>query len=172
MVRAVRFRGVFCEWLDELMRWVGACRHNCAEGVACFFRGRLLKKAYDTGMRILKEGLDAANDWSMLKFGGMVDVWQEAIACARGTYAAGVDFLSYLNQLPWILVRLDTPGIKAQVLRLWALKPKERHHPLTREFLDPEHDSGLRAMVDNMNEDGSGVDGPLQEAICALENIP
>ena len=154
------------------MVWVGGCKHHCAEGVACFWRGRRLRDAYVFAMNLADAMLEEGNGWEMQTYGGFLGIWQEGVGSVGGLYAGIKAALGYLDTLPWLLVRLDEPGIAQRCRDLWAATPRADHHPVTIEFMDPEHTSGLRAMVDAINELAEGICAFLRRAIDALQAIP
>ena len=92
-------------------------------------------------------------------------MWQQSTAAVRYVYARGVEAIQYLDKLPWLLARLDAPGIAARCVMAYAATPPHLHHPLPREFLDPGHLSGLRAMVDEVDEAGSNMHPTLRDAV-------
>ncbi len=115
---------------------------------------------------MLREG----NAWSIHDFDGRVRLWQTAQGCVRSAYSFASRKIDFLAAVPWLLVRLEEPGVTAECLRQWEEATPERHHPVTREFLDPgQH---LRRHVDAMGEDGSRISPELNAAIASLKAIP
>ena len=162
----------YSRWLGNLMRWVGTCRCECATGAACFWRGRLLRDAFTTAQNYLQEGLDAANNWEMAHWRGHVHLWQQSTAAVRFAYARGCESIAYLDKLPWILARLDIPGMAGRIIGMFDAMPMHAHHPLSVEFLSPHHPSGLRMFVDAIDEHGGNLHPRLREALQGLQDIP
>jgi len=168
----LEFVAWYAKWLGEILRWVGTCRHGCARGVVCFFRGRLLRDAFPTAMQMLRDGYDEANAWEPSQWRGHLYLWQQSTAAVRFAFARGVECLSYLDKLPWLLARLDRPGIAKRAIDMFNAIPIHLHHPLSQEFLSPHHPSGLQMLVLEVDEDGCNVAPKLREAIQALQDIP
>ena len=159
------------QWLGKLMHWIGTCKHGCAEGVECFFRGRLLPWAYDTAKRFFEEGLETCNSWGISEF-HFVYIWQQGQAAVRAVFVSGMDAIEYLNDLPWLLARLRQPGIVTRVLDRWHETPREDHHPTSNKFCDPEDIEGLAADLHDMADDGTGITPALDKELSKIENIP
>ena len=101
-----------------------------------------------------------------------MQLWQQGQAAVRSLCAGGRAAVRYLNKVPWLLARLDQPGVRAQVVRQWAAVPRERHHPLSVFFLDPLESNGLRPDVDLITDDAQNISPRLRTEIGKLQNIP
>ena len=122
-------------------------------------------------MNHLRQGLAEANAWNLAFFGGDADFLRSAQGCVRYILAFASIKIRYLNTLPWLLVRLRDPGIKAECQRQWNLVPPQQHHPLTRTFMDPTHPSGLAALVDEVDDLGV-CPARLEWELVKLDKIP
>jgi len=158
-------------WLGPLMRWIGTCVHNCAPGVRCFFRGRLLPWAYDQAKRVLDCGLEVCNEWGINRF-VYVYIWQQGQAAVRAVHLAGMNGIAYLDELPWRLARLRQPGIAGRCMADWLLTAPQYHHPWSHWFLNPAFVDGLADDVAEMFEDGTNISPRLDAAITKIENCP
>ena len=162
----------FCVWLGGLLRWIGTCPCNHDKGVVCWWRGRWLHKAYNKALEVLREGLDEAAQWPMHRFRDNQVVWQQGVAAVRQVYALGREGVAYLKTLPYVLARLEEPGIAQEAIDLYAAAPAHLHHPLSNEFLEPGHGSGLRPMVEAIDDAGGNVAPALRDAIYARKAVP
>ena len=76
----------------------------------------------------------------------------------------------YLNTLPWLLTRLNQPGVRDEALRQFESSPPETHHRVTLQFLGAE--SILRRDVLSMNADGTGLTKELFDAVHGFAFMP
>ena len=159
-------------WIDDLFLWIGRCRCGCAEGVQCFYRGRLLKWAYTHAVNAFNEGLAVAEEWVVNFFDGYVYVWQQGLAATRMVFNAGLQAVSYLDKLPWLLARLDMQGVARRCIELYNATPLHLHHELAVELLQEGHPSGYRELVDQIDEDGNGLLPRLRRMVDGLQNVP
>ena len=131
--------------------------------------GRRLSEAGPYVDRALRKGLEDAAAWDTNVFSGatiaQVDVLK---ACYRSSFVLAQKRHKYLSLVPWLLARLDKPGVKARCLEQYSTH--QDHHAMTEMFLKPG--SELRAHVDRIRDDGSGVSKIQQKWIDILQRIP
>lgn len=171
-----RFILWFTAWLCGIMSWVGGC--DCCQdepgevpaNSSCPRKGRRLKVAHRFAKAELERGLREANAWEADFFGGGERRWQELQGCVRSAVHLALQKIGFLGEVPYLLVRLDEPGVRDEVLTQWAATPPENHHKVTREFLT--EGSPLRAAVDALQDDGSNVSPALAEELHSLRSIP
>ena len=168
-----RFKYVawFSQWLGHMMQWAGGC--NChgellleGEQQACCMKGRRLPQAFDYGMSCLRAGLNEANSWDLHRWGipGDLPGMQGAV---RASFLLGSRKLAFLNELPYLICRVDKPGIAARVQELWAAHPAHSHHRVTQRFI---HLYGADLAL--VNEDGSGVSARLEAELQHWRGMP
>lgn len=74
----------------------------------------------------------------------------------------------FLNRVPYLLSRLDEPGIKARCVAQWQEAPPDAHHRVTREFME----GSLRQDLDRILPDGSGLSERLRREVRSLAALP
>lgn len=165
----------FTNWIGALMSWGRGCR--CHEGalragndISCPMKGRRLKEAYRHACSVLEDGLATANAWTVVEWSCDMAALLEWQACVRATHHLAMRKLDFLNKVPWLLARLDEPGVRSQCVSQWESCRAASHHRVTHEFLSPSSD--LRPLVDAIGEDGSNVAPRLQREIDSLALIP
>ena len=80
--------------------------------------------------------------------------------------------LAYLDVIPYLFARLDTPGVRDRCIAQWNAAPQEHHHEESRLWMDEASPLGLRPLVDAVDDHGGNVDPVLQEEVDSLCNIP
>ena len=164
----------FTTWLCDIQSWGKGSQeleNSRVTGAAVdpMSLGRRLSEAEPYVAEALRKGLDAASLWDTNYFhGASVDDVDALKACCRASYVLAQKRHKYLSLVPWLLARLDAPGVKARCLQQYA--SHSAHHPMTDKFLHP--DSELRADVDQIQEDGSGVSPRLKQWIGVIQRIP
>lgn len=161
-------------WLTRIMNWGGGCGCCPTSGTSatttCPWKGRRMSEAWGFSQAALKEGLDECNRWQPQTFQEGDRFWREAQGCVRAAYALAQDKMLYLNRLPYMLCRLDRPGVRDEALAQYARAPARDHHKVTNEFLGAS--SRLRVDVLRLSADGSGCTPALRAAIAGLQAIP
>ena len=84
----------------------------------------------------------------------------------------GNNVFHHLHTLPWLLARLDQPGVRALCLHRFTLVPAARHHELTRLYLDPEYHGSLLHLVEDIDDEGGNAAPELRVHMDKLKNIP
>ena len=163
----------YCELLDNMMSWIGFCDcHAEGEGRQCWRRGRRLKHAYAYVRDTLSEALEEARRWTAASWDGFEWLLHEAQATIRYIYVLGLQNVAYMEQLPWLLVRLDEPGVLQRCIHQWNSTPRDAHHNVSNFFMDPEHVGGIWSDVQNIDAMGGNCSARVKQAIRTLENIP
>jgi hypothetical protein len=119
----------FSEWLGGLQSWAGGCsRHDrdCPSG--CEWKGRRLPEAHEHASARLREGLAEATAWSMNHFGGYGCLWHVHVGCVRGAFRLGMQKISFLDKVPYLFARLESPGVRDRCLEQYATGPPHNHH--------------------------------------------
>ena len=127
----------YCSWICHIQSWGKGCPcHGLDElDVQCNWKGRRFGEAADFVKREMKRGLDEANEFTTGTFQNKKDECFDLIRCVRATYQLAFMKFEYLWKLPYVLVRILIPGIRALCLEQWNSCPSEAHHRLTRRFL-------------------------------------
>ena len=161
----------FTSWLGRLTSWVGGCschEHLLVLGqkVDCHRKGRRLPEAYDYGMNTLRSGLREANSWSP-EFWRMPGDHDAQVGCVRSTFLIGARKFHFLDRLPWLLCRLDRPGVRDRVLAQWLEVAPERHHRVTRNVM-----ALFLADLTDIDADGNGISPRLRTELDGWAGIP
>jgi hypothetical protein len=172
--RQLEFVGWFCSILTRLLKWGGSCPCHqedflAGRQVECGQKGRLLKIASPYIKERLGRMLKDANEWTPASFNlcsfELLASFQAAVRLACAT--AYIKF-EYLDHPPYLFARLDEPGIKESILKLWNAKPAEHHDDATIEIM--QNDEVLRSAFDSMRPP---VIPPPLDAVCkSIEFIP
>ena len=102
----------YTSWLGRIMLWGSGCDHGDACPFAsCMSKGRRLHRAHTYAMERLAIGLKEANDWTPDAFGV---VRAEAHGCVRSTVQLVKHKLDSLDNIPWLLARLEEAGVAAR----------------------------------------------------------
>ena len=88
----------------------------------------------------------------------------------RSTFALASLKIRFLDDLPYILGRLHTPGIIAKCIELFNAHPAICHDSVTLAFMMPG--SPLRAAVDNIDERGGNISPELEAEIDSIRFAP
>ena len=93
-------------------------------------------------------------------------------ACVRGSWHLASQKLSYLNDLPYLLVRIHEAGVRDRCVELWnGIPVGERDQwSVASEFM--VEGSPLRDDIDAMRPDGSNMSARLVRAIRGLSLAP
>lgn len=175
---ADQFRFVlwYSTWLCEIMTWIGGCdccesgSRSGASSAPCQRKGRRLKTAYTFAVRRLDAGLREARSWTQHSWGGSPQEAADLQGCVRLSVHLARQKIGFLAEVPYLLVRLDQPGVKADCLAQWRARRPDQHHRVTREFL--EEGTALRAAVDALQPDGGNCPELLLASIRGLEGVP
>jgi len=160
----------FTSWLCEIQSWgKGSAERESGQHVDHMDSGRRLAEAEVYVQRALRSGLDYASGFSQTMFDGAsredVDIMQSV---ARASYTLAEKRHHYLGMIPWLLARLDQPGIAQRCLKQFA--SHRDHHPMSVKFL--HCDSDLYPDVMAIQPEGSGVSARLQSWLNVLKRIP
>ena len=170
-MRKFRFVHKFMQAVNRCMRWIGECPCHSNTDEPCMRRGRRLHLA----SAFVSSELASWTAWvEELTVPQCRDVrlWQEFTAVLRYGAHVGHQVFQHLDTLPWLLARLDQPGVKDRCLHRFALVPAAQHHELTRLYLDPEYPGSLLHLVDDIDDEGGHVAPELRAQIDKLKNIP
>ena len=133
-----------CDRICHIQRWGTGC--DCHEHlilsrgvgvVDCIHKGRRLKKAFPYAMAQLNAMLQECNSWSEHDFLGFLDIWQSAQGSMRGAFWYSRAKIDFLDNVPWLFVRLHEVGVKEKIMQQWSAAPMAHHHRMTQHVLDP-----------------------------------
>ena len=141
-----------------------------SERDACKGKGRLLPEAYPHATETLRNALAEVNSWDHGRLSDDLVLFRQAQACMRGTYLLALEKLQHLDEVPYLLARLDEPGVRDRCLLQWGEGAAGTHVPVSAEFL--QEGSPLRRDLLAMNADGSGMSRVLQIAHESLRQCP
>lgn len=169
----------FIQWftsvVDEILAWIGTCECHeeeilAGENIECHYRGRRVAQAYRFAVDKLKVALDECNLWTANRFGGDVGMLDACQGCTRYAYSLTLKKIEHLNCIPWLLARLEEPGVRAICQEQYQSRPPHLHHRVSHAFLSP--DSELHGDVANIDDEGGGASLRLRLEIAALRHIP
>ena len=118
---------------------------------------------------VLQGALSEVNTWEAERFGGDRVLLRQAQACMRGSFLLAQEKVAYLDELPWLLARLQEPGVRDKCLLQWEEGAKYAGDSLTEEFL--AESAPLRSDLIAMSPDGSGMSDRLWQAVDQLRQI-
>ena len=78
----------------------------------------------------------------------------------------------HLDRLPWIVGRLDLPGVRDKAIALFNRVPLARHTLLVRELFDVTTPGNLREEVDLITPDGGNVQPQLSMVLKGVQASP
>ena len=78
----------------------------------------------------------------------------------------------HLDRLPWIVGRLDLPGVRDKAIALFNRVPLARHIQLVRELFDVTTPGNLREEVDLITPDGGNVQPQLSMVLKGVQASP
>ena len=116
--------------------------------------------------------LDWADSFTIQMPHGDGEFFQSVGALVRYCVILARDVFYHLDCLPWMLARLDLPGVAARCRERFAAVPAASHHQLTRDFMDPETEDNLADHVNDVDDDGHGISPVLRDAISKMQNTP
>jgi len=169
----------YTEWLCTIQSWGKGCAQleqaraagtesqlSDRDRMQC---GRRLHEAERYVHAELNRGLLEANAWTVDSFGfGCSFLELESLkVCCRASFALAHKRHKYLSLLPWLLARLDEPGIKQRCIAQY--ESHRDHHPMTHFFMS--HGGQLRSAVDLIRPDGTGCSDPLMYWIQIIRQI-
>jgi len=173
---AWRSRFQFIMWVStltaRLSQWGSGCRCHESElkdgaNVECSAKGRRLSEAWDHAMSELRSAMDEANQWEQNFWGGSQEDWREMVASVRGLFLLASRKLGHLNELPYLLARLEQPGVAARVRDLWVARQAADHHRVTRRFM-----TKFAADLALIQPDGSGISPAIRLELDAMNGTP
>ena len=158
----------YCSWLGHIMRWGTGCAcHeqalNAGEDVECHMKGRRLKEAYAYACAQLADGLREANDWTADHFNCGDHELPLLQGCVRGVFHVSHVKIAFLDKIPWLLARLNEPGVSTKCLQQWQSVGRRHHHPASTYVL--EQGCQLRQDVEAIDPGGGGLSVALQKEV-------
>ena len=162
----------FCQIMTSLLRWGSGCRCHRADDPGradCQFKGRLLPEAFPKAMLHLEEALREIDGWDENVVGD-VPILRSGQAAMRATWLMAKEKLAHYDHIPWLLGRLDQPGVRDRCLLQFAEAPEAKHEPVSLEFLSPA--SALYEDVTRMHADGTGMSPKLWNAFDSIRQTP
>ena len=176
----------FAQWytstMTSLLTWCGGCRCHGLEDekndrLACMYKGRLLPEAFPHATAVLTAAMHEVSSWQTSRLGGNTELLRQAQACMRGTTALVLEKLTYLDEIPYLLARVNEPGIAARCLAQFAegVDSGATHDPVTLEFL--AEGSTLRQQIERMAHEGAEMGPQLQREwetlrLCPIDDCP
>ena len=161
--------------LTMVLEWGGGCschEEDYAAGrpVECNMKGRRLGEAFPFACANLRSLLESANRWTSADFGSDELLFHQCVACVRALHRYAMLKIGFLDVIPWLLARLDQPGVAARALEQYQSAPRISHHRVSHEFLDEAGD--LREHVLAITPSGENVSVKLALEIKSLRDIP
>jgi hypothetical protein len=156
-----------CRWITRISSWVGGCPcHPPSNSEPCLYRGRRMEEAYAYACARLRDGLQEAQEWAPSRWGGEASL-ADLLGCVRLMFDYGAERMKYLDEIPYLLVRLQHPGVAARCLQQFASAPVQQHDRVSIHFLG--NDSDLCQDVKAILADGSNVSAKLMLEIDSLK---
>ena len=121
---------------------------------------------------MLRDALSTANSWTAEDWGGFEALLVSIQGCVRGAFLLGMSKISFLDKIPVLLARLNEPGVRDRCLEQFHAAPVAAHHRVSREFLEPGHESGLRPLVDALNHEASNMSARSKSEVDSLARSP
>ena len=163
-----------CDYICNLQDWIGGC--SCHEDefaagikVVCEEKGKRMETAFTHATEVLAEFLQGIANWTAARFNGDMSMAYATHACIRYAFALGTEKIGYLNTLPWLLARLEQPGVRALCVEQWASVDPSKHHPSSVKIMCPT--KPIRADVDAIDEHGGGASSAVRLAIRHIKKI-
>ena len=145
-------------WLLGISSWVGGCPCHVpgdADAEGCSMKGRRLKQAWAFVSQELGRGLAEANAWTEATWNLGLPFCLQAQAAVRIAYRLGHDKYAWLDDIPYILARLDEPGVAQRALQQYSMHGEGAHHRVSRAVLGEGRP--LRLAVQSVLPDGSNI---------------
>ena len=114
-------------------------------------------------------GLSTCREWTAACFDNDVVLFQSAVAAVRFICTFARRKFDWLWKIPWMISRLDQPGVRDECIKQFDSVPRDQHHLVSIEFFGTEQES-LRSRVLAINDDGTGMDTVLRKAFFYLSN--
>ena len=154
------------------MRWgTGcACHGDSGSDELCQLKGRRMPEAHEYMSAKLRQGLDEANAWTPETFSSSISEWQALQGMVRATVRMSFQRFIWLERLPYVLCRLDRPGVRDLCITLWDATPPEHRDRASAEVLHPL--ATLRPDLEAMAPDGTGMSRRLLDFVKGMQGIP
>lgn len=167
------FVAFFSAFITRLMNWGSGCEcHEAAllrgAEVECGFKGRRLPRAQGHLMAELDGLLQESAAWSEERWGLGHQGLLELQGVIRATHLRGRRKFAWMGRLPYLLCRLDQPGVRDQCLQQWEATEEQHHHRVSIAFL--KEGSAMRRDIDDMP--ANGMSESLQAAVQGLGAVP
>jgi hypothetical protein len=88
--------------------------------------------------------------------------------CVRGTVQAAKTRIQPLDEIPYLLSRLDEEGVPERCIEQWEGMDEDKHHRVSAEFLKPG--APLRADIDRISL--QGFSPRLQSEVVSIAMVP
>jgi hypothetical protein len=171
--RHTDFVAYVTRWLVGAMQWGAGC--DChenllksGESIACDWKGRRLVRAHAFVVAELTRVLEASTKWSaetwMLSHAALIELQ----GCIRATCHLARRVFAWLDRLPYLLARLGEPGVARRCVEQWESCRADEHHRVSRKYMA----GALRADIDAVRPDGSGISARLDVALMGFRGIP
>ena len=133
--------------------------------------GRLVTVAHDHATGVLRAGLAEANGWTPARFAGGDRLFlSKCQGVVRLAYHFAVERIAYLDTVPWLLGRLDDPGVAARALAQYDGANVAVHDSVSREILGVG--GRFRADVEAIAPDGTGISAALKTEVASIQLTP
>ena len=123
-------------------------------------------EAYAYACARLRDGLHEAQEWAPSRWGGEASL-ADLLGCVRLISDYGAERMKYLDEIPYLLVRLEHPGVATRCLQQFASAPAQQHDRVSIHFLGS--DSDLCGDVKAIRADGSNISAKLMLEIDSLK---
>ena len=121
--------------------------------------------------------MQEVNSWQAARLGGNTELLRQGQACMQGTTALVLEKLKYLDEIPYLLARVNEPGIAARCLAQFAedVDSGATHDPVTLELL--AEGSALRQEIERTAHEGAEMGPQLRREwetlrLCPIDDCP
>ena len=158
-----------------MQSWIGGCdcheeQLQAGEEVLCYMKGRRMRSAWDFVQRHLDSGLAHANSMSAARYAGDYNLLRQCQGCVRMVHGLGYEKFLWLDQVPYLLSRLDQPGVEAKTVEQWVSTSPQYHNRVTRKVCDSSGE--LRADLDAVTGTGDNISPSLSHVMRSLALLP
>ena len=129
-----------------------------------------MQNAFEYTMGKLREGMDEVNSWVAAHVEGCTNILAEVQGTVRGIIYLAVKQVSYLDVIPYLLGRLNEPGVRDRAMQQYRSAPARLHHRESVRMLGEE--SEYTEDIRNIGPDGSNISERLWREIEGILNMP
>ena len=165
------------EWLCFIQSCGTGCDCHAEErarlgrrNVECPWKSRRMAVAYTFAMEQLKRALREVDAWATRTLGCDEAFLSMVQGTVRGNYLLGERHVSYLDYIPYLLGRLEQPGVRDRARLQYRSAPREYHHRESIRLLDDA--SEFKEDIDAVSHDGRNLSARLLREVESIKHLP